>query len=172
MIFAGRVIETYDFTHPREEITHRLQELTNTDRVVPKKSHQTALWDSILSSAALFGPPRVGDGIYPITDGGDNQSHASVGQVQRTLLSQRIRMFAFVLERRNFAMEEEQAGVEAVSHLAVETGGYAASMDQRAADAQTRMQSAIVGLYDKIVYFYRIDLSGPAGKKSVPLKVK
>jgi hypothetical protein len=171
VIFAGNVLETHDFSRPREEIIQRLQQTKDADSIVPKTAHQTALWDAIVTSIGLFGTPRVGDAIYAVTDGGDNHSHAIPVQVRHTLLSNRVRMFAFILERRDFATEEQKLGVEELARLAEESGGSSESVDQRAKDVSTRIKTIVAELYDKIVYFYRIDLPNPGGSKIMPIKV-
>ena len=171
VIFAGRILETYDFSQPREEIIHRLQELKNADALVPNNAHQTALWDSMLSAITLFGTPQIGDAIYAITDAGDNHSHATSAQVRRSLLAQRVRMFALGLERRDFPSEEEKSGIEELSRLAEASGGSYESVDQRAKDATTRIKTTASEFYDKIAYFYRMEVAGPTSNKVAPLKL-
>jgi hypothetical protein len=59
----------------------------------PKKSRQTALWDTIHRALDMLGPPQAGDVIYAITDGQDNQSRKRRRHLERALIQAQTRLF-------------------------------------------------------------------------------
>src|SRR5882672_10388711 len=60
---------------------------------------RTALWDAILDSVKMFDRPHLGDAIYVITDGGDNDSKTKQKHVVQALREVGIRLFAFINQK-------------------------------------------------------------------------
>jgi hypothetical protein len=84
----------------------------------------TALWDSIRDSVGIFGPPRVGDALYLITDGIDNASKSRPQEIAQTLGAVGIRLFAFELRYETRAMMmHELPERETLQPIVQDTGG-------------------------------------------------
>src|SRR5258708_1931994 len=57
----------------------------------------TPLYDAIGTALKDLGTAEPGDAIYVITDGGDNASRARMSELERSLESSGVRLFAFLL---------------------------------------------------------------------------
>lgn len=112
-----------NFGLPRKELIAAIQQF----KVAKGK---TALWDSLMTAAAMFGDAKPGDAVVLISDGGDNLSRTSPDTVERTFRTKKIRMFLMGVHGSLFPLggllvrgEEERVGSESLANMAKESGG-------------------------------------------------
>jgi len=91
--FADKVHDVFDFSKGRPFLRHwAAQEPTMQSHV----KGETALLDAVMVATQILQPSRAGDTIYAITDGGDNVSHASPGDVKKVLMRSGVRLYVFL----------------------------------------------------------------------------
>jgi von Willebrand factor type A domain len=105
-----------------EQGRRAITEWINQKKTKDVAQKRTALFDAMATAVHLLDPPRAGDTIYAITDGGDNASHVSARMTREGLLASGIRLFAFVLAEPNQGPEYE--GMSSLVQLATDTGGF------------------------------------------------
>jgi len=162
VVFATSVVETLDFSHSGHEIVERIKQLSIPS--VRWKDRQTALRDSILQAADLFGTPEVGDSVYIVSDGGDNRSQASRANVEQQLSNRGLRAFAYILKNRAALNDEERPGEYELRQLAEVTGGTSqGSFGPAQKDPETQLQHDLAKLSDQMVKFYQLEVALPEG---------
>jgi hypothetical protein len=85
--------------------------------------HRTAIWDAIAEGIDLFRDPAVGDAIYLITDGDDNQSTADPEKVSKSLITAGIRLFLLLRTPNDYPDISRPFGPAELQQLAEHTGG-------------------------------------------------
>ena len=93
------------------------------------KGH-TALYDTILEALKSLEPTQPGDAIYVITDGGENASAEKLTQLEHSLESSGVRLFAFLLDGP-WLTSPGQSSVTDLYALVRESGGSLASVSPR-----------------------------------------
>jgi uncharacterized protein with von Willebrand factor type A (vWA) domain len=78
---------------------------------------RTSLFDSIDQVRAESKELQFGDGIYVVTDGGDNKSRVSLPKLKEELIRREIRVFVFLVEREGRQSDEEISGASKVEEL-------------------------------------------------------
>jgi hypothetical protein len=159
-LFAEDVQRVVAPTDARERLLDEIERLRAGPRV-PEGGRQqrTALWDSLLDSARMFGPFQPGDVLYVITDGVDNFSRSRPADVTQELLSGGIRLFAFAIANRGFAY-----GTGELERMVQDTGGVVAAgsaTDWReftAAERSSPIRSALYAQHRQILGFHRLEL--------------
>jgi hypothetical protein len=88
---------------------------------------RTALRAAVLAGLKMLGVPTLGDSLYLISDGGDNQSKMQEGEMERELEKSSVRLFALVLSGGITARTtpEEVAGPNVLKTATHNTGGTA-----------------------------------------------
>lgn len=120
LVFSDRVNLSFGFEQGRPAITDWVRQGASQRG---KLRGRTALFDATADAVKLLQPPRPGDSIYAITDGGDNASAASARNIERTLALSGVRFYVFLFAEPSIT-EEEKYGVDSVTHLAINTGGF------------------------------------------------
>jgi len=102
-----------------------------------------------------------GDAIYAITDGGDNVSRASWGEVRRALMASGTRLFALILEDHYFppADDEERIGRVYTSDAVQDTGGWKLAFTF---SPGAQVPEGLPQLQDQIAYFYQLEVALPS----------
>jgi hypothetical protein len=187
--FSDQVYDVLDFSQNRESITKWLKQ--EPSHKGPKQFRgATALFDAIAAAAKLLEPPRPGDAIYAITDGGNNKSHISGAAIEKQLLRSEVRFFVFLLAEPSLS-EEERSGKESVFEIIRTTGGYGfgvtsyrglgdldpmrGSMFRYEYDRQTRerIELSTKALNVQVNGFYTLELVTPPGHwKTANVSVK
>src|SRR5207302_11329952 len=90
----------------------------------------TALYDTILEALKSLEPTQPGDAIYVITDGGENASAEKLTQLEDSLESSGVRLFAFLLGGP-WLTSPGQWSVTDLYALVRESGGSLASVSPR-----------------------------------------
>lgn len=127
LVFNDQVTEQIDFSRGNSVVGETLQQIAeNRDFVKTHIKGKTALRDTILQAIAMLGHPSSADAVYVLTDGGDNASHNSTGELNRRLAVSSVRVFAVLLYRdrsyRNRTPEEEM-GPQDLSEITHKSGG-------------------------------------------------
>jgi hypothetical protein len=143
---------------------------------------KTALWAAILDSLKMFGSPHLGDVIYVITDGEDNQNKVTATQVAQTLNETGVRLFAFLFQKQGFdalrlppntsspidvARVSEDTGGRAIGFSTYYNGEYFAGIpaqDSARVDKSgkpTWLGSHLRSQYQQMLNFYQIDIDLP-----------
>jgi hypothetical protein len=126
-LFSEKVFDVVNISpNPRAmRMKVALLQRANLEEIVPRRERKTALWDALWQAADQFTPPRSGDVIYALTDGGDNCSHHTEKQLEDKLLSRGIRVFGFVpnVAWRYRSLPEEASGPVAMGDIVRNTGG-------------------------------------------------
>ncbi len=84
---------------------------------------KTALWSALDKTVKMFGDQRTGDTIYIVSDGGENASSTKEKDVERFLVNQGVRVFAFLITSVRSRAIEEVIGPVNISKVIAETGG-------------------------------------------------
>lgn len=156
VLFSGRIIDSLDFTHSPSEIINKLTHL-------PPGKGTTALLDSIDYAAGLFQRSEPGDAIYLISDGGDNYSKLHVGSLEKKLLANGIRLFAFYTQGKlTPESEEDRQGAALLASLTEITGGTIVNLDVDSSSAsRERLKTALQRLYQVMADFYEVKIEVP-----------
>lgn len=154
--FANDLVQVALPTNNRESLKFQLQGL----RTHPSSYRgRTALWDAIGSIVSMFSHPQLGDTVFLITDGGDNQSKTDPEKVIHLLAAAGIRLFVVqVLDQWAKSLgrtaDLESQFQEKLPQVAEATGGFlikSYSPDKVSLDRE----------YWQIVSFYRIEIDLP-----------
>lgn len=172
-LFGSEVEDQVNFTQGLEPLAKKLIELPNALQAIRSKGHQTAIYDAVQEALDGLSPAREGDAIYLLTDGLDNHSKRSSGQVEPALLSARVRMFAFLFPElsmgRTAMPTGRQEGPDRLTALVKHTGGaltsfgtdvptsYLTLPDPEMARAVSRAR----GLYPLMRESYRLKIENP-----------
>jgi Mg-chelatase subunit ChlD len=179
MTFADGIKEKVDAAAGREAISDWLRSLVASEPASLKG--RTALYDAILETLKGMQPPQVGNAIYVITDGGENESSATMARVGRELQSQGTRLFAFLLASDR--TEEEKNGASDLYELTHQSGGFTIGVGARAHGrgassgydfdnrvitairTSARIMGAEIGGYYSLVVRSQDSISSPQGWK-------
>lgn len=171
VIFASKVLRTVGWEE-RLTLFGTLAALPANRALAPQGQRKTALYDAVARALQLLEPPQMGDVIYVITDGGeDNSSKTERSKIRRQMLGREVRVFSFLLLQpfgRARTLEEASA-LMALRDLVEETGGgmlelvaagtlprfWPRSKQDRAALAAAKR------LYQQMGVFYRLELELP-----------
>jgi Ca-activated chloride channel family protein len=117
--FNGRAKLTVPFTHEWHDLAREIERA--------KPYGLTALMDAIHLAAAQMKHARNGrKALLILSDGGDNFSRRSLGQLRNTLLESEVQVYAmgiFDLDGSGKRTREERNGPQLLSTVALETGG-------------------------------------------------
>jgi len=159
-LFSEEVEPVVGPTTDRERLLEEIERLRTGPREAERGRRQrTALWDSLLDSAEMFGPLRPGDVLYVITDGVDNFSETRPMAVTQALVSGGIRLFAFAIANQGFAY-----GSGELERMVEDTGGVVAAgsaTDWRAfsaAPSSSPIGAALYAQHRQISGFHRLEL--------------
>jgi len=159
-LFSEEVEPVVRPTSMRERVIEEIERLRGGPREPQGGRRQrTALWDSLLDSARMFGPLRPGDVLYVITDGVDNFSESRPAAVTQALLSEGIRLFAFAIANQGFAY-----GSGELERMVEDTGGVVAAGSAtdwrafRAARASSPIGAALYAQHRQILGFHRLEM--------------
>src|SRR3990172_2179788 len=159
-LFSEEVEPVVGPTTDRERLLEEIERLRTGPREAERGRRQrTALWDSLLDSAEMFGPLRPGDVLYVITDGVDNFSETRPAAVTQALASSGIRLFAFAIANQGFAY-----GSGELERIVEDTGGVVAAGSAtdwrafRAAPGTSPIGAALYAQHRQILGFYRLEM--------------
>lgn len=102
-----------------EGVEAALTMLTKATKPVPKQG-RTALWQSIYDAALGM---KDGGTIIAITDGGENHSKVGLGELEKTLRANHVRVIVLLLENDKPARLEDVTGPDDCFSLVAATGG-------------------------------------------------
>jgi len=147
-------------TTVRGRLLEEIERLRSGPREAERGRRQrTALWDSLLDSAEMFGPLRPGDVLYVITDGVDNFSETRPAAVTQELVSAGIRLFAFAIANQGFAY-----GTGELERMVEDTGGVVAAGSAtdwrafRAGQGTSPIGAALHTQHRQLLGFHRLEL--------------
>jgi hypothetical protein len=136
---------------------------------------RTSLFDTVQRSLMALTPPRFGDLIYLVTDGGDNYSKITLTQLTPELARRGTRIFVVLAENPGERTEEDQRGRELMSELVRNTGGYLLPARFRAVGPKERAELLALApiIQAEISSVYRLRLSSPEPiTKTASVKVR
>jgi VWA domain-containing protein len=119
LTFSSQVNDVIDFSRGRTGVDEWLKHGPSQRSDI---KGGTAFFDATAAASKLMQPPREGDAIYAIIDGGDNHSILTERRVQKLLTDSGIRLFLFLFYEPLW-LDLQQSGT--VVDLMHETGGYA-----------------------------------------------
>jgi len=159
-LFSEEIEPVVGPTTVRERLLEEIERLRTGPRESERGRRQrTALWDSLLDSAEMFGPLGPGDVLYVITDGVDNFSETRPTAVTQALVSGGIRLFAFAIANQGFAY-----GSGELERMVEDTGGVVAAGSAtdwrafRAAQGTSPIGAALYAQQRQILGFYRLEM--------------
>ncbi len=94
---ATKIRESIGFGQTRQSILRKLEELQSINELKRRKPIQTALADTLVEAADLFGQKQTGDTILAITDAGSADDRKSDGYARDVLIQSGVRFFAVFL---------------------------------------------------------------------------
>jgi hypothetical protein len=166
VVFATKVEFQLSFAHDRKDILAKINDLREGPKAFPKGAH-TALWDAIVTAARMFDPPRNGDVIYAITDGGDNESVTTPHEVTADLQRGGLRFFALwpPQERlpRGRGASQDIFGLSQLPAMSEATGGdflgpvISPLTEQTSPLTSEQLEPGLDQLYAKMVEYYRVE---------------
>lgn len=171
--FATHVTVEVPFGKGRDAIREVLLERARPLRPAAVLQSHTALCDAILEVTKLFGTPRLGDAIYAITDGMDNESRGGIGQMQHELEQEGIRLFGSILHSGMFRFPngrmlppDLRIIPDGLRIVAQHTGGYSLIFDvarfNHTVGSTRAMASAAQTIYHRLAPFYAVDAELPS----------
>lgn len=130
-VFAKTVKAHISPTPDRGRLAAELDRIAAYHTVPPRGEHGTALWDALNSVITDFDSPRVGDSIFVITDGHDNESSSRFPDLKRAVLTRSIRIFTSDFWRRDGGLSPRESEAESQMRDLVESsGGYAVGLQE------------------------------------------
>jgi Mg-chelatase subunit ChlD len=183
LTFSDQVHDVFDFSQTRSSMLEWLRQGIDRRK---KVRGRTALFDATLAAAKILNPTRQGDVIYLVTDGGDNSSHISAANTKTVFFRSAIRMFVFLFAEPMLT-EEERSGLDRVTELARDTGGFVfGTRGQELGagyptwhvmynyDDLTREKIRIYtqALNLQVNGFYTLQIAGPAWEKDSKVKLE
>jgi hypothetical protein len=158
-VFSGKVESSVTFSQNRAAISSELSALRLERKAMLKGPHHSALWDGVLDALGMFGTPRLGDVIYAITDGEDNERDGDHRRVEEALLLSGVRLFVCLSLPDNSPLTAEGA-LDLLEAVGV-TGGSLATSGGLKSNLQLPPGPALDVLYRRMTVFYRLDVELP-----------
>ncbi len=121
LILFGELEDKLDFAASRDALARKLDPAQPA--LVGLAHGRTRLYDALQDASRLMSPPRIGDVIYVISDGGDNLSKTRRQAVRRALQAAGTRVFVVLLDQLPNTIDEETGRAD-LRRLAEETGGF------------------------------------------------
>jgi hypothetical protein len=165
--FAGQYSHQTEFMQPAKALEDISEVMTWKPEGKGNK-HRTALWASILAALRTLSPPRPGDVMVVISDGGDNLSSVSEVQVRGELLSAGVPLLALILARPDLKSSEQRKAQQSLFDLVRATGGNA----EVAGSPVSRYDRDVVvpfrpgGLISQLAHQYELQLNVPSFQKA------
>ncbi len=123
-LFSDKVLEQIDFAQGNSVIANRLLNIWSDPTYVKKNVRgTTALFDTISSALRSLGGSGYSDSVYVISDGGDNHSRSSFGNVRNALAAAGVRLHVTLLAPESLSSPQESMGAKDLSDLVMESGG-------------------------------------------------
>lgn len=169
--FASKIDPVFDFSHSSAQMLEALGATQDARGVVAKGERQTALFDSIRDAMHVFGDLGPGDVIFAITDGHDNASKTSQGDVKKELEARSVRFFAFYLTQFNMPIKDGVPGAVVLRDVALASGGAVLDIpDQNettilydsSPKGREAMRVQLSYLYDMMSRYYRLEMQLPS----------
>jgi hypothetical protein len=171
ILFADKADLVTGFAEGRKAAADGLAALEPGRGCIPKG--KTALFDAILEGLKLLKPARPGDVIYAITDGGENASRSNHDQVEKSLITSRVRFFTFLVTEPlayHARTSEEMNGPSEMQDLTEKTGGdilmapgsppYGRKYDLNEKE-RAELGRSVAQLYRQMSQFYLLELELP-----------
>lgn len=138
---SDKFLEKVDFgPSARSEIANRLQKYAAMSPL-----GRTPLLDMIDQAIGILTPSRVGDGLYLISDAGDNYSNDTVDRVRKRLLGSGIRLHLIYIRENEMASSDDNP--DTFSTLALDSGGWVidvpASLEQQSSRLRQTIATAV-----------------------------
>jgi hypothetical protein len=164
--FAGQYSHQTEFMQPAMALED-ISEVLKWNPEGKGDKHRTALWASILAAFRMLSPPRSGDVMVVISDGGDNLSNASEVQVRGELLSAGVPLLALILARPDLKSSEQREAQEGLFDLVKATGGNAVVAGSPAYryDREVIIPFRHGGLIAQLAHQYELELNTPSIRK-------
>jgi hypothetical protein len=177
-VFITELGQVISPTIDRQKIMDEVKIVRKSRGEFAKRNDQgTAVWDAIIAAAKLFDHPQVGDAVYVITDGIDNNSKANTGDVVQALACRGVRLFSFQLVDHRKAVRSithtSAVAVQQLIEITEDTGGFLASaVRPSSADYHTwdfvdksgnptGLTAMLFGQYQRILNVYRMSVDLP-----------
>ena len=123
-LFSDKVLEEIDFAQGNPVIANRLLNIWSDPTYVKKNVRgTTALFDTISSTLRSLGGSGYSDSVYVISDGGDNHSRSSFGNVRNALAAAGVRLHVTLLAPESLISPQESMGAKDLTDLVMESGG-------------------------------------------------
>lgn len=89
---------------------------------------KTAIWNAVGKALDMLGPPRAGDAVCLLTDGGDNGAKEQSREVMRRCLGAGVRIFSLGVlpPLKGMIVSEENSGPDVLRELSGPSGGEVA----------------------------------------------
>jgi hypothetical protein len=126
-------------------------------------TRRTPLWDNVDSALRMLSPPKIGDLIVVISDGGDTVSKLHYDQIRKELIESEVPMLAIAVAHPTAPTPEERRGPQDLVDLAETTGAPATSIPGGLAPRI---------LIAPLSHQYSLELEMPAGQKPVTWKLE
>lgn len=163
--FSSKFEANVGFGADRNALQKAIRGLAAPPKIANTLAGETALYDAILQAAKMLGDSQLGDVVYAITDGLDNESSTTTGKVLQYLEQRNIRLFVSVIHNGRFMPMpgSGQGGPAVVGKAARETGGYNTILetDGPKKSASGASTTAVHQLYALMSSFYLFDIELP-----------
>jgi hypothetical protein len=131
--FAGTVEKRFGLASEHKAIEEWLGAKSSQD--ISELKGRTTLYKAIQEALTALEPAQLGDAIYVITDGGENDSAESKSQVGRVLQASGVRLFAFLLNDGPTVDPAEDRGRLDLHDLVLGSGGSETTVGPRPSPA-------------------------------------
>ena len=176
--FASEIAQKFDASGGRRPI----QDWLSSPRVREGRDLKgyTALYEAISAALGQLAPPKLGDSIYVITDGGENASKEKMSAIEQSLQTSGVRLFAFLLG--GLLTQEEQNGAKDLYDLTRRSGGFTVSarpnaismsVDETGARAAVRTMTRMLQAEISSFYVLGIQIPGSSARgESLRIQIK
>jgi len=176
MAFSGRVFASEGFSQDSLTLLKNLADLLRVREGRSWGSGKTALYDGIASARGSLGVPNLGDVVFALTDGGDNNSRLDDIEVKKDMLAAGVRLFATIILASKLTGEATPPeGIEGPGHLhdmVAATGGSDLTLPNIGASQPFKylhikssvdaVNLALQRMFQQMGEFYRLDVRTPA----------
>jgi Mg-chelatase subunit ChlD len=150
------------------QVLNELKKFANTP-----PSEKTALFTNLEKAITWLTPPRDGDVIYVITDGGDNRSEMAKSRTEELLQRNGIRIFSLLInDQTPPPIEEERFGPLFLQSLSLESGGDFLRLDSTKFTNTGPIPNYAIELFPEMVYQFTLQLGPEASPRKAKLDIK
>lgn len=149
--FSDKVERRIQPSNDREILKNEVEQLRKSGPLLRKERRKTALWDALGESFKMIDQPELGDAIYVITDGEDNESKATPDDITPRLVAAGVRVFTLEFASR-IRTEGETLNAVSLRQVVKDTGGFSLLTPHSASRAVSNQLEGFLSAQYRLIY--------------------